>query len=138
MNAEKLLYILWPNKLAWEIQTGLIKLWFNSRIHRLSRTAVSDLVLLISCRELFLDSCVQRMGRMGEGKKRPSPFSFSSEKEGIFSAEDMVCIGYGICCAHRPSGITEVFFLADWTEIETTFPVVLLSMVTIFIVINEN
>ena len=42
MNAEKPLSILWPNNLAWEIQTGLIKLWFNSCIQRLSRTAVCD------------------------------------------------------------------------------------------------
>lgn len=75
MNAEKPLSFLWPNKLAWEIQTGLIKLWFNSCIHRLPRTAVSDSVLLISCRELFLGSRVQRMGRTGKGKEPPSPFS---------------------------------------------------------------
>lgn len=50
---------------------------------------MSDLVLLIRYRELFLDSCIQRVGRTSKEKKPPSPFSlvcFPSESKGVFSA----------------------------------------------------
>lgn len=102
MNAEKPLSILRPSKLAWEIQAGLVKPWFSSSIHRWSRVAVSAPVLLLSCRELFLDGHAQRMARTREGKTPPSPFSwirFSSEKEGIFlhrkwCSLDMVCAAH--------------------------------------------